>query len=298
MNQSVYTSDKYCFLTKISNFKQKKAIILLLTFSFFLLIPSLGTFAAERSTSPAGIEYLQENTLYEYDLNQDGHNETIQYKVAENDDKRTATIKLYINNKLYLTKNNNGLSFNIYLLDLNQSDGHLDLFIHTVWENGGVSDAFFVQYNGSKLVHSTVFEPEKLTKNIDIYCYTIKKTDGKGGFTIALNTPYTPSIGCYYIEVSYRLKDGKITKTTANTYTLSDNSKAYRYKAIKSFTAYQSPGSKKSAYKARKGDTVTFDKMYITKTGTVYFRMINSKGKKGFIRSDMENLFRELPAWG
>jgi hypothetical protein len=282
---------------KLSILIQKKAFFLFAALTL-LLTPPLSSFAAEKSNTPAGIEYLKADTLYEYDLNGDGHNETIQYKVVENDEKRTASLKLYINKKLYLAKNNAGLSYNVYLLDLNQQDGHLDFYIHTVWENGGVSDAFFVQYNGSELFHYTAFEPAALTKDIDLYRYTIKETDGKGGFTLALDTPYTPSIGCYYIEVPFRLKDGKITKIPTNTYSLMKDSKAYRYKAVKSFSAYQTAGSKTVAYKVKKGNTVTFDKMYVTKTGKVYFRMINSNGKKGVIRSDIENLFRELPAWG
>lgn len=293
-----YSADKQLIM-KFPDLKQKKAFFLFAALTFLLLTTRIDGFAAEKSKKPVDIEALHANTLYEYDLNGDGQNETIQYKVDENDEKRTATLKLYINKKLCLTKNNDGLSFNVYLLDLNQSDGHLDFYIHTVWENGGVSDSFFVQYNGSKLTHSTTFEPAALTKDIDLYRYTIKETDGKGGFTIAIDTPvYSTSIGCYYIEAAFRLKDDKITKTSSNTYALLDNSKEYRYLAVKSFSAYKTAGSKNVAYKVKKDDTVTFDKMYVTKTGKIYFRMISMKGKKGFIRSDIENLFRELPAWG
>ncbi len=284
---------------KLSVNKQTKAIYLISALIILLLTAPLNSFAAEKSIKPTGIEYLQEDTLYEYDLNGDGQNETIQYKVTEHNENHTATLKLYINKKLCITKTEDGLSYNVYLLDLNKSDNYVDLYIHSMRESDGVSNAFFVQYNGSKLVHTTVFDPVKLTKDFDIFRYFIKKTDGKGGFTIALDTPvYSPSIGCYYIEIAFQLKDGKITKVTDDTYALSDYSRKYRYKAVKAFSAYKTAGSKTVAYKVKKNETVTFDKMYVTKSGKVYFRMINSKGKKGFIPSDIENLFRELPAWG
>lgn len=84
----------------------------------------------------------------------------------------------------------------------------------------------------------------------------------------------------------------------ASTFTLSKYSKTFKYKAAKEFSVYKKAGSKTVAYKVKKGDTVTFDKMYLSKSGKAYFRMINSKGKKGWIQADQKNLFTELPAWG
>jgi hypothetical protein len=48
----------------------------------------------------------------------------------------------------------------------------------------------------------------------------------------------------------------------------------------------------------KKGATVTFDTLYVTGTGTAYFRIRNSKGKTGWIRPEQVNLFVEYPAWG
>ena len=280
----------------------KNWIRVLLLFSILgviLFAPPSSSLAADTKGKLEEVKTLKPNTVYKYDLNGDGKLESLQYKVSVKEEQHTATLKLYIDKKLRLTKEEDGLSFRIYILDVNQSDKYMDLFIHTVLESDCADDAFFVQYDGSKLVHSTAFQPQDLTKDLNIYRYSLSSTDGKGKFTLTIDTPvYSPSIGCYYSFVSFQLKNEKISLTTAKTFTLSETSKTYRYEAAKTISTYKTAGSKTVAYKLKKGDTVTFDKMYLSKTGTVYFRMINGKKQSGWIRSDLDNLFVELPLWG
>ena len=144
--------------------------------------------------------------------------------------------------------------FRIYLLDLYQDDSYLDLFIHTVSESDCASNAFFVQYNESELSQNMDFNIADLAKDFNIYRYSLVSTDGKGNFTLSIDTPiYSPSIGCYYCYVSFQMKDSKISMIPAGTFTLSEYSAAYRYKAAKAFSAYKSAGSKTAAYKLKKG---------------------------------------------
>jgi hypothetical protein len=274
-------------------------VLLFSALAIILFAPPSNSLAADTNGKLENVKTLKQNTVYKYDLNGDGKVESIQYKVSVKEAQHTATLKLYINKKLCLTKEEDGLSFRIYLLDLNQSDNYMDLFIHTVLESDCADDAFFVQYNGSKLFHTTAFTPKDLTKDFNIYRYSLSGTDGKGNFTFKIDTPvFSPSIGCYFSFISFQLKDEKISLTSAKTFTLSKDSKTYRYEAAKTISAYKTAGSKSVAYKVKRGDTVIFDKMYLSKTGKVYFRMINDKKQMGWIRSDLDNLFAELPLWG
>lgn len=271
--------------------------IAVLAATFF--VAPISSLAAEKSSKLTNVEILEPDTVYTYDLNGDGQAESIRFKLIENEEAHTATLKLYINKKLYLKKTDNGLSFRVSILDLDQGDAYLDFFIHTVSENDCASNAFFAQYNEEKKFHTTPIEFEKVAKNLSVFRYSLKKIDGKGKFTLSIDTPvYSPSIGCYYCYVSFQMKDGKITKLPASTYSLLKFSKEYQYKTVKAFSAYKTAGSKTVAYKVKKGDTVTFDKMHLSKTGKVYFRVINSKGKKGWISSNTQNLFQEIPQWG
>ncbi|SHO48113.1 SH3 domain-containing protein [Anaerocolumna xylanovorans] len=282
---------------KVSNYV--KGILFLGILTMGLLLATGSSFAAQKSSGLDGVKILDKDTTYQYDLNGDGKADTIQYKTTENDEKHTATIKLYINKKLCLTKTDDGLFFRVFILDLYKNDNHLDLFIHTGMESDGVKNAFFVQYDGTKIVNKIKFDIDKLTKNFGTYRYSIEETDGKGKFTTAIDTPiYSKATGCYYCYVSFILKDNKISIVPASTYTLTKFSREYTYKAVKGFSVYEKAGSKKAVYQVKKGDKVTFDRMYVSKTGKAYFRIINSKGKKGWINSDQENLFAELPLWG
>lgn len=71
-----------------------------------------------------------------------------------------------------------------------------------------------------------------------------------------------------------------------------------KFKAMRSFPVYKKAGSNPIIFTVQKGDTVTFDQVYITKNGKVYVRAINNKGLKGWIKASQKELFRECPAWG
>ncbi len=273
--------------------------ILFLSILAAALLVKPGEYSAAEGSKLEGVKALDQKTDYQYDLNGDGKVETLRYQVTENDEKHEATLKLYIDKKLCLTKTSDGLLYRVYVLDLDANDNHLDLFIHAVLESDGVKNAFFVQFDGKKFVHNVPFEINKLTKKYSTYRYSIEKTDGKGNFTALLDTPiYSPAIGCYLCYVSFRMEDGNISIIPSSTYDLFKFSKEYKYKTVKAFTVYEKAGSKTAVYKVKKGDIVTFDKMYLAKSGKVYFRTINSKGSKGWILSDQEGLFAEQPAWG
>jgi hypothetical protein len=245
------------------------------------------------------IEILNKDTVYEYDLNGDGVTEKLQYELSGNEDDYKTIIKLYINDKLCLTKEDSGFSFGVRLLDLDQSDHTLDLFIFTSIESDCVKNAFFARYDGEKLYHYKDFEIDKLAKGFNTYRYSIARLDGDGKFTIIIDTPiYSPAIGCYYCYMPLQLKDNAISVLPVKSYTLTEGSSTYQYKAAKNFSVYESVGSKKAVFKVKKGAIVTFHKMYVSKSGKVYFKLRNSKGKTGWIKSDQENLFVMFPAWG
>lgn len=287
--------------TKLNYYR--KAALFLSILAISLLMKPGNCFAAEKSAGLDGIKTLHENTVYRYDLNGDGKEETIKYQITENEERHTATLKLYIDKELCLTKKDDGLSFGIYLLDLNKGDNSLDLFIRTEMESDCAKNAFFVQYDGNKITHNIAFniafKADSKVKDFNIYRYSLAKTDGAGRFTLLLDTPvYSQAAGCYYCYASFQVQDNKVSMLPASTFTLGKYSKEYQYKAAKAFTVYSEAGTKKIAYKVTKGEKVTVDKLYIAKTGKVYFRVNNKMGRKGWIVSDQENLFAELPAWG
>lgn len=276
-----------------------KCVLALGILVFSLTMEPKPCLAADEENTPDMIEILNKDTVYEYDLNGDGATEKLQYKLSGNEDDYKTIIKFYINDKLFLTKEDSGFSFGVRLLDLDQSDNILDLFIFTSIESDCVKNAFFARYDGEKLYQYKDFEIDKLAKGFNTYRYSLARLDGDGKFTVKLDTPiYSPAIGCYYCYMPFQLKDNTISALPAKSYTLTEGSSTYQYKAAKSFSVYETVGSKKAVFKVKKGAIVTFHKLYVSKSGKAYFKLRNSKGKTGWIKSDQENLFVMFPAWG
>ena len=251
-----------------------------------LATPSI-SFAAQES-DPEGIENLQYDTVYKYDLNGDKKMDVIKLKELSSDDGVT-TLKLYINNKLCLTKKSDFGDFGVQVLDLDKNDNYLDLFIASYPGNDCVMNAFFTRYNGKTLDSEVTFTPKDILNiDKDASSYKIMKLDGNGTFYI-LNNTECDAIGSFQCYMPFQLKDNKITAVSENTYqllTIQD-----KYKAAKSIQAYERTDSKKVAFTVKKGSEVTFEQLYISKSGKAYLRMINSKGQAGWIRTDQKGLF-------
>lgn len=150
------------------------------------------------------------------------------------------------------------------MCDLDKNDNYLDLFIYVDAGNDCILDAFFTRYNGKALDHKVAFTPKDvLDKNMNAGSYEIAKLDGDGRFYIR-NYTFCDTIGNFHCYMPFQLKDNAITAVPAKTYKLDKYWSTYKYKAAKSFQAYEKAGSKKVIYTIKKGNEVTFDKIYIS----------------------------------
>lgn len=283
-----------------SGFLTKFTLLLSVLTVSLLMIPRTCV-AAKTGSGQDEIKTLKPDTVYEYDLNDDGTKDEIQYKVAatETDGDDKVKLELYINDKLCMTRENHGFCYYVKLCDLNKSDKHMDLYIYSTEESDCINNSFFVWYNGKKLSDYIRFEPWRLTKYFNSPRFSLSSLEGNGKFYAVLDTPiYSQAIGCYYCYAPYQMKGNAITAVSTTTYKLTKGSIKYRYKAKKTFPVYSKAGSKTIVFNVKKGEKVSFDKLYVSKSGKAYFRLINSKGKTGWIKSDQENLFIECPGWG
>lgn len=246
------------------------------------------SFAAQESV-PEGIVTLKNNTLYKYDLNGDDKVDDVKCKFTYDEGNGNTTLKLYINNKLSLTRKTSCDGFDVKVCDLDKNDKYLDLFICEDAANDCVMNSFFTRYNGKALNPKVAFTPKEiLKKNMDANHYELVKLAGNGKFYIR-NYTDCDAIGSFNCYRAFQLKDNAITAVPVNTYKLLTI--ADKYKAAKSFQAYEKAGSKKVVYTVKKGNEVTFDELYISKSGKAYLRMKNANGKTGWIKSDQKNLF-------
>lgn len=279
--------------------KIKKSAILLSVFAVTFFMAPMNCFATENDATAAKIEGLNPDTDYNFDIDGDGQPDVIKYQSIENESNHTSTIKFYVNNELAFKKTTDGISFYVSVLDLDPSDKHLNFYIQNTAESDYIVTSFFAQLEDNKKLKTIAFEPKKLFKDFDYVHYFIQDINDNGEFKLSIGTPIaSSSIGCYNCYATFQYKGGNITKIPASYYSLSEDSKEYPYKAVKSFTVQQKAGSKVVAYTVEKGNILTVDKMYLSKSGKLYFRMVNSEGEKGWIPCDLENLFEQIPAWG
>jgi len=242
---------------------------------------------------------LVPETTFLVDLNGDGKKDKVLFKSTTDDDAFTADFKLYINGKLCLHKvQDNSFGFNVQLFDLDTTDNSLNLYIEAGTSSDGIVYSSFATYDGKAVVENQ-FNPDMVLKYFSIFRYSLIEAKGDKTIRFIADTPiYTEAIGCYYCNLDFQIKDNKITAVPTNSFEFGQYSKDYKYKPVKSFKAYDKAGSKTSVFTVSKGSIVTFDKLYITKSGKAYVRVINSKGKKGWINASLKDLFKECPAWG
>jgi hypothetical protein len=275
-----------------------KTTLLLSILAIGMLMHPKICFAANK-TAPKGIVTLKAGTTYHYDLDGDGKAEKLLYKVNSNEKAFTSAIKLYVNDKLLLSKKDHGFDYEIQLCDLDTKDSYLDMYINLESDSGYMTDAFFTRYHNGKLFNTVNFKPSIHIKNYAFGRYKLGKVIGNGKFYAVIDTPaLSDAIGSYYCYMPFQLKGHVVKNVMQKTYQLTKDSSTYQYKAKKSFQAYEQVGSQKVVYSVKKGDKVTFDMMYVTKAGNLYFRMISSKGKAGWINSKRKDLFVECPMWG
>lgn len=245
---------------------------------------------AAQENDPEGMVFLEDNKLYKYDLNGDDNVDEIKCKYT-NTDEGQFIMKLYINSKLCLTRKSDIDFVFAEVCDLDKEDNFLDLFTYVAGPSDCTFDASFYRYNGKTLDSKVAFTPKDIfDKNTDDRRYRLEKLAGNGKFYIS-NRTFCDAIGTFNYYRPFQLKDNAIIEVSVKTYDLGEYETTYKYKAAKSFKAYEKAGSKKVVYTVKKGDKVTFDKMYIAKSGKAYLRMKNSKGKTGWIKSDQMNLF-------
>lgn len=255
---------------------------------------------AAKSTQIEGMVTLEVDKTYNYDLNGDGKEDKIYYKSTYQSKTDKTTFNLYVNDQLCLTRKDDFDNGHVLqICDLNSKDNYLDFYLYAVEPSDGIGDPTFFQFDGKVIVNQIDFKPDNLSKPLSFYRFSIDTVKGDKTFTILADTPiYTPSVGCYFCYITYKLENNSITMVPQKTYSLPEYTMEYKYKAKKNFSTYKTAGSKEVSFKIKKGEVVTIDRLYVTKSGTPYVRIVNKKGKKSWIKATQENLFYETPGWG
>lgn len=244
---------------------------------------------------------LDPDTDYYYDLDSDGTEEQISYTIRSVDEWNQAPA-LFINGQEQIYSSNSeiyGYSGGLYLMDLDTSDGLLDLHLEWFSDSNTLSLFNFLQYKGGTLINLGDLAGTAILRNLgDIFRLDSSfSAPGNGTVLIHADTPiYTSSIGCYFCTITFQLQNDKLTEVPQDEYDIHVFDPQQTYKAKRDFTATLSPGAEEAAYSVATDQTVTIHKIALI-GDALYAQVTNESGQTGWILCN-EEYFYETPAWG
>lgn len=245
---------------------------------------------------------LDPDTDYYYDLDSDGTEEQISYTIRSVDEWNQAPA-LFINGQEQIYSSSSeiyGHSSSLYLMDLDTTDGLLDLHLECFSDSDTLSLYNFLQYKNGTLINLGDLAGVSILHNLgDIFRLDASSLSvpGNGTIQIYADTPlYSPSIGCYFCGITFQLQNGKLTEVPQDEYDIYVFDPQQTYKAKRDFTAALSPGAAEAAYSIATDQAVTIHKICFI-GDVLYAQVTNESGQTGWILCN-EEYFYETPAWG
>lgn len=245
----------------------------------------------------ASVKHLKEGKTYSLDLNQDGKNEKVKYTTKEKGDHKVA-VALYINGKKVYAKTEASLSAFLYYTDFNSKDHYKDLYLQCESESDCFDSSKIFHYKSGKL--KTICTKKTNSKDFSGRRELSTKQKGDGTVTITADTPfYYGMIGCYYVEMNYKIKNSTLKKVTESYYSVSPNWKNQSYTLTKKIKFTKTRGGNSTAFTASAGTKVYLSKLYCKKEGSaIYIQMRTKSGKKGWLKVPKSKFYKEEYAWG
>jgi hypothetical protein len=276
--------------------KKKQLIGMITILALFTVVANSTKVSA---FAPKQFKELEINKEYSEDLDCDGENEQVickQTDVKNDENKKTLTIS--IKDDIAFEKTVKCQYFTIHLADIDGTDNNQDLFI-TARDYGGIClKTFYLQYRDYKLKLIQTLDRKDGPQYLNLAMYFWGQVAKDASFQLISVRPMGDAIGDYACFIPYKLMNGKIAAVKTNTYNLTPDSKKYRYQAKKKFVTYKSVNTgTAAAFRVNTGDEVRADKVYVSKKGKCYIRIINRNNAKGWIDASQDDLFVRGPIW-
>lgn len=271
----------------------KKQIIFMVV--ILALLSSIVNSSKVSASVPKQFIELEFEEEYNEDLDCDGEDEKVVCKQTDVDD-NNKTLTVYINDNVVFEKTLKCQYFTVNLADINVDDNVQDLFITARDYSAICLKTFYLQYRDSKLELNQTIKTKDSPKYLNMATYFFGDISDDASFQLIVIRPIGDAIGDYECIIPYKLINQKIVPVKTNKYNLSSYSKKYVYKVNKDFVTYKSV--KKGAavsFEVNSGDEVRADKVYVSKKGKCYIRIINSKNVKGWIDGSQDDLFVKGP---
>lgn len=288
-----------CFQLKDAEQKNKqtlkKVLVPITLFVVFCISITVAVKGLKSNDSTGEKVSLERNVEYsQYDVTGDGRPDKVEIQQKKHEDNnRSITLKVLINGQIAFQEKE--LYEPYWDVDLIKLVNGKVFFAIAAYDNDWVITLKLFAYKDDKL--ECVYD---FYENYYNYAYSyIVKINNVFGNTIETEVSaqfYVTGDVQYDMDLEY--KDGSF-KSTSNEFPIEYKamSKKNRWTVNRTIKTYKQAGSKEAAYTLKKGNVVKLDKV-IYKNNEVYFQVVNSKGKIGYIAAVKEyqdiSFFKEV----
>ena len=242
------------------------------------------------------IRDLQENKVYQIDLDQDGKKEKVQYtlkaasKISDSYDE-LFEYQIKINGKVAFRQKDLYDAYfpQLQLADIDKKDGVLDLWGYCMGESDDVVFSSLFEYRSGKLKRVFNLKYKRVDEKFFVQQGELSRVGKNGVFYVTMDRAFSIDYvtGNHYDEIPYRLKNGKVTRVKTNTYRIvsivsegKDNQWLIAKKGTKFYSSVKN--QKKVAFVLKKGQKVKAVKLYYDgKKLLVQFK--TQRGKLGWL---------------
>lgn len=255
-----------------------------------------GGLQSKDASAKRKIQNLQENKVYQIDLDQDGKKEKVQYtlkvvsKIADSYDE-LFEYQIKINGKVAFRQKNLYDAYfpQLQLTDIDKKDGVLDLWGYCMGESDDVILSSLFEYRSGKLKRVFDLKYKQVDDKFVLLQGELSRVGKNGVFYVTMDRAFGIDYvtGNHYDEIPYRLKNGKVTRVKTHTYRIvsiisaeKDHQKLIAKKDTKFYSSVKN--QKKVAFVLKKGQKVRAVKLYYDgKKLLVQFK--TQRGKLGWL---------------
>lgn len=261
---------------------------------------------------------LEPNRKYMLDLDGDGISETISWtSKAENGFSSQLILSINGQKQSCIPENLQGF-FRISAVDLQKGDGEIELYLDASGDSDILESLSFYRYGNGKLEQIADLAGKVRNGSGYLSRFNGLRADGDGILAVRADSPFTANtsqFGCYYVDLLYSYKSGRLEELPQKIYPKKDYTPitlAFKhdcnrqyYLVSSEFTAMTDKGGHTPAFQARPGETVC-PVAWSINGKEAYVLVMNEAGACGWVKDvpleyeQNTNYYKmeTLPVWG
>lgn len=236
---------------------------------------------------------LKESKSYKIDLDGNGTKERVKCVGKETGEYNGYAVSIYVNGKKALSlSDDNAISAEISLLDINKNDSSQELYIHFQSESAGFEKGCGYRYKGGALKKLFTFSGKDAgTGRLSVM--ENQPGDGKVYFSSEF---YDSWLQQGYVKTSYKISSGKLKAEKKSVLNTTGSWRKQKYRATMPLKVYDSTDAKSEKFTVKKGDIFYVYKLKFKtpgklSAGITYLYVRTADGKEGWIKNPQKRFY-------